>query len=195
MRHPRFCTQEQVSRYFARFDAIGSLATSCSSALRREAPMPRQTGLRRPAPATSVGAGFHEEIRMTAFLRRLAATCGLVIMGLAAGAAGAQQAAAAAQAATEDAAPRRVLRGSVPAKPEGQPDLPGPARHEGSGLRQVGRLLRQGSQSPERTEQERPRQAPLRVQVRRALERDEGQLPDLRVATGVRGRDLPVALP
>ncbi len=40
---------------------------------------------------------------MTAFLRRLAATCGLVIMGLAAGAAGAQQAAAAAQAATEDA--------------------------------------------------------------------------------------------
>ena len=39
---------------------------------------------------------------MTAFLRRLAATCGLVIMGLAAGAAGAQQAAAAAQATTED---------------------------------------------------------------------------------------------
>ena len=39
---------------------------------------------------------------MTAFLRRLAATCGLVIMGLAASAAGAQQAAAAAQAATED---------------------------------------------------------------------------------------------
>ena len=39
---------------------------------------------------------------MTAFLRRLAATCGLVIMGLVAGAAGAQQAAAA-QAATEDA--------------------------------------------------------------------------------------------
>src|SRR5688572_15835501 len=65
--------------------------------------MPRQPGLRRPAPATSVGAGFPEEIRMTAFLRRLAATCGFVIMGLAAGAAGAQQAAAAAQAATEDA--------------------------------------------------------------------------------------------
>ena len=39
---------------------------------------------------------------MTAFLRRLAATCGLVIMGLAATAAGAQQAAAT-PLATEDA--------------------------------------------------------------------------------------------
>lgn len=40
---------------------------------------------------------------MTAFLRRMAATCGLVLMGLAATAAGAQQAADAAQPATEDA--------------------------------------------------------------------------------------------
>ncbi len=40
---------------------------------------------------------------MTVFLRRMAATCGLVILGLAAAAAGAKETPAAAQAATEDA--------------------------------------------------------------------------------------------
>jgi uncharacterized protein (DUF885 family) len=50
-----------------------------------------------------VGAGFHEEIRMLMSFRKLAALGGLVIMGFAAGAAGAQEAAAAARPATEDA--------------------------------------------------------------------------------------------
>jgi uncharacterized protein (DUF885 family) len=50
-----------------------------------------------------VVAGFHEEIRMSVSFRKLAALGGLVIMGFAAGAAGAQEAAAAAKPATEDA--------------------------------------------------------------------------------------------
>ena len=108
---------------------------------------------------------------MTAFHGKLAAfACGLVMMGLAAMPAIAQEAAAAAKPATEDARLAAFFEEVFQRNLKDSPIFQAQLGMKGPGLRQVGRLLRQGGQSPERTEQERPRQAPLRVQVRRALE-------------------------
>ncbi len=54
------------------------------------------------------------------------------------------------QPATEDARLAAFFEEVFPARPEGQPDLPVPARHEGPGLRQVERLLGRGGAAPGR---------------------------------------------